>query len=104
MYRVVLELEGYDFECTDNVETALGLIVERDYDLFVLDSGLIQGGSGVDLCRRIRESDAPNPIIVATGKAYPHERLEAESSGADAYLIKPMEPRELVATVAGLLG
>jgi DNA-binding response OmpR family regulator len=60
---------------------------------------MISGGQGADLCRRLKQHDVG--IVVASSAL--EARDEALAAGADAFLRKPVDPRELVATVRDLL-
>jgi DNA-binding response OmpR family regulator len=78
-------------------------LIERDrFDLYLLDNWL-PGGSGVQLCRDIRRSDASTPIVFYSGAALEPEREEALKAGAQAYLVKPGDVASLLETVRRLL-
>ena len=81
---------------------ALELIGRERFDLYLLDNWL-PGGSGVELCRKIRESDTSTPIVFYSGAGLDSEREEALAAGAQAYLIKPGDAAALVETVRRLL-
>ena len=61
---------------------------------------MISGGQGTDLCRRLKRHDG-GAVLASSALEASDEALAA---GADAFLQKPVDPRELVATVRGLLG
>ena len=73
-------------------------ISRERFDLYLLDNWL-PGGSGVDLCRLIRELSATNPIVFYSGAAYDSDRQEAMEAGAQAYLFKPADISKLMETV-----
>jgi DNA-binding response OmpR family regulator len=81
---------------------ALDKIASERFDLYLLDNWL-PGGSGVELCRKIRETDTSTPIIFYSGAALESEREEALAAGAQAYLVKPVDVSLLVETVKNLL-
>ena len=81
---------------------ALLLIARSRFDLYLLDNWL-PGGSGVELCREIRRSDASTPIVFYSGAGQDSERAEAIEAGAQAYLVKPGDAAALVETVRQLL-
>jgi DNA-binding response OmpR family regulator len=60
-------------------------------------------GSGLDLCKQIREFDKATPILFYSAAAYEMDRAEAIKSGAQAYLIKPSQPSELCQLVTSLI-
>lgn len=72
------------------------------YDLVVLDWNL-PGKDGVDVCREYREHGGATPIIMLTGMDQLRQKEAGLDAGADDYLTKPFEPRELGARVRALL-
>jgi len=85
-----------------NTKDALEKIATERFDLYLLDNWL-PGGSGVELCRKIRETDSSTPIVFYSGAALDSEREEALAAGAQAYLIKPLDVAALVETIKNLL-
>ena len=81
---------------------ALEMIADGGFDLYLLDNWM-PGGSGAELCRKIRESDPTTPIVFYSGAALDSEREEALAAGAQAYLVKPGDLGLLLETVRGLL-
>jgi DNA-binding response OmpR family regulator len=81
-----------------------GLLAARRsyFDLYILDSWL-PDGSGVGLCRAIREFDPHTPILFYTAAAYERDIEDALRAGAQDYLIKPVIPDELKQAVARLI-
>lgn len=77
--------------------------LERDtFDLLVLDLTL-PDGDGVDLCREMRAQGRSEAIIMVTARGSPVDRVLGLELGADDYLTKPFEPRELLARIRNLL-
>lgn len=70
-------------------------------DLIILDL-MLPGGSGLDLCREVRTSSAV-PIIMLTAKGDDTDRIVGLELGADDYVAKPFNPRELLARVRAVL-
>jgi two-component system, chemotaxis family, sensor kinase CheA len=68
------------------------------FDLYLLDNWL-PGGSGVELCKAIRESGDTAPVVFYTGADREEDRREAIAAGAQAYLVKPSDVGMLVETV-----
>jgi DNA-binding response OmpR family regulator len=101
--KMYLEVEGYRTEsATDGLE-ALGKILSRTHPptLVVLDL-MLPGMDGWEICRRVRaESDVP--IIMLTARGTDIDRIVGLELGADDYLTKPFNPRELVARVRAIL-
>jgi DNA-binding response OmpR family regulator len=84
------------------IESGVALAGSQHFDLYLLDSWLTDG-SGLDLCRRIREFDKTTPILFYSAAAYEIDRAEAIESGAQAYLVKPSQPSELCQLVTSLI-
>jgi DNA-binding response OmpR family regulator len=98
----LLGLIGCEVVTAGNVPDALSKISGTSFDLYLLDNWL-PGGSGVDLCAKIRESDSSTPIIFYSAAAYQSDIDEALEAGAQAYLVKPGDTGKLVETVRRLL-
>jgi CheY-like chemotaxis protein len=81
---------------------ALEMIARGGFDLYLLDYWL-PGGGGVELCKKIRESEPSTPIVFYSGAGLESEREEALAAGAQAYLLKPGDVALLVETVRRLL-
>jgi len=71
------------------------------FDLYIIDNWL-PDGSGIGLCRAIREFDPHTPILFYSAAAYERDIQEALRSGAQAYLVKPVKPEDLEQAVAKL--
>lgn len=99
---VSLGMVGYQVKAAHSIEEGLAKAKQEHFALYSIDNHL-PDGSGVDLCRRIREFDSQTPIIFYTGDAFPDDREEAMKAGAQAYLVKPTDPDELTRTVNALL-
>lgn len=71
------------------------------YSVIVIDV-MLPGGSGFDLCRRLRDRGNATPILMLTARGEVEDRVRGLESGADDYLAKPFAFRELVARVQAL--
>jgi two-component system response regulator MprA len=99
--RRVLRQEGHEVRSAEDGVEALELAESFVPDLVILDLGLPKL-DGVEVCRRLRaESDAP--ILILTARTDTDERVEGLDSGADDYLVKPFERKELLARMRALL-
>ena len=96
--------EGYDIVRTADGDEALLLAEERVPDLVILD-WMIEGVSGIEVCRRLRRrpAPAPVPIIMLTARGEESDRIRGLETGADDYVTKPFSPRELLARVGAVL-
>jgi DNA-binding response OmpR family regulator len=102
LVTLVLEQKHIEVITGSTIKSGVALAGSEDFDLYLLDSWL-PDGSGLDLCRRIREFDKVTPILFYSAAAYEMDRAEALKSGAQAYLIKPSHPSELCSLVTSLI-
>ena len=98
------ERESYDITRTADGDEALVLAEERTPDLVILD-WMIEGVTGIEVCRRLRRRSATAhvPIIMLTARGEESDRIRGLETGADDYVTKPFSPRELLARVAAVL-
>ena len=94
--------QGFAVRTAENGETMDRLMSRDTFDLIVLDL-MLPGEDGLSLCRRIRSSDPQQPIIMLTAKGDEIDRIIGLEMGADDYLPKPFNPRELVARIQAVL-
>ena len=96
--------EEFEVEHTPDGEEALLLARESPPDLVLLD-WMIEGLSGIEVCRRLRRlPDTANvPIIMLTARGEEEDRVRGLETGADDYITKPFSPRELIARVGAVL-
>jgi len=94
----VLSKSNYDVVAAPNYEDALLLARTNHFDLYLIDNWM-SGGSGIDLCKKLREFDTWTPILFYSGAAYESDKLQAFAAGAQGYLVKPAGPDELIAEV-----
>ncbi|MBU2033605.1 MAG: phosphate regulon transcriptional regulator PhoB [Alphaproteobacteria bacterium] len=96
--------EGYRVRTTADGDEALMLAAEETPDLVILD-WMIEGTSGIEVCRRLRRDKATAhvPIIMLTAREAEDDRIRGLDTGADDYITKPFSPRELLARVAAVM-
>lgn len=97
-----LTAEKYVVDVVNDGNEALSRLEFYPYDLVVLDLTL-PGLDGVQVCRQHRAAGGSTPIIMLTGRTEVEQKMEGLDSGADDYLTKPFELRELSARVRALL-
>jgi len=102
LVTLVLEQNSYEVVTGSTIKSGVALAGSQHFDLYLLDSWL-PDGSGLDLCKRIREFDKTTPILFYSAAAYEIDRSDAMNSGAQAYLIKPSAPSELCNLVTFLI-
>lgn len=98
----VLQREGYVVQVAHDGEAGYDLAVDGGFDLLILD-WMMPGLSGLEMCRRLRSRQLTTPVLFLTAKDTLDDRVEGLDAGADDYLVKPFELRELLARVRALL-
>ena len=99
--RLALADEGYAVQDVPDAQSALARLAQIDPDLILLDV-LLPGMDGLDLCRTIRRSSAV-PIIMLTARDDSHDVVAGLEAGADDYVTKPYNVKELAARIRSLL-
>ncbi len=102
LVRQVLQAFGYHIVAAAQGETAIEMVALEQPDLVLLDILLPHGPDGYEVCQRIREFSNV-PVIMLTAKAGQSEVLRGFEVGADDYLVKPFNAKELVARVKAVL-
>ncbi|ACK69786.1 two component transcriptional regulator, winged helix family [Gloeothece citriformis PCC 7424] len=100
--RQVLSKEGYTIDVADNGKTGLQLALNHGYDLLILD-WMLPYLSGLEICQQLRSQGKTTPVLFLTAKDTLDDRVMGLDVGADDYLIKPFQLRELLARVRALL-
>jgi two-component system phosphate regulon response regulator OmpR len=93
--------EGYRVTTAETAADARAKLQGLRFDLLILDI-MMPGETGFDLARDLRASSSV-PIIMLTARDEPQSRIEGLSLGADDYVGKPFEPRELALRIASIL-
>ena len=97
-----LSEQGFQVQTAED-GPALGRLLARErFDLLVLDL-MMPGEDGLAICRRLRGSGDSTPIIMLTAKGDEVDRIVGLEMGADDYLPKPFNPRELLARISAVL-
>jgi two-component system KDP operon response regulator KdpE len=99
--KIILRDAGFEVLQAGSVEEALDAAALRPPAAAIIDL-MLPDGSGVDLCRRLREWTQV-PILVLSAVGDEDAKVEALEAGADDYVTKPFAPRELVARLAAAL-
>ncbi|MBK8765434.1 MAG: response regulator transcription factor [Burkholderiaceae bacterium] len=101
MVRTYLGDAGFEVAVADDAARGLRHLERQPYDLVLLDL-MLPDADGLEVCRRIRAGSAV-PIIMVTAKGETTDRVVGLELGADDYLAKPFDPRELLARVRAVL-
>src|ERR1700736_6780387 len=96
-----LGTEGFVIESVHDGPRGLERALSHDYSLVVLDL-MLPGMGGLDVLRRIR-ARSPLPVLILTARGEDVDRILGLEIGADDYLPKPFNPRELIARIRAIL-
>src|SRR6478672_7100537 len=102
LLRRYLAEQGFNVVTAENAQAMNKLWIRERYDLLVLDL-MLPGEDGLSICRRLRGAGDQTPIIMLTAKGEDVDRIVGLEMGADDYMPKPFNPRELVARISAVL-
>lgn len=94
--------QGFQVRSVANAEQMDRLLTRESFHLMVLDL-MLPGEDGLSICRRLRSQSNPMPIIMVTAKGEEVDRIVGLEIGADDYIPKPFNPRELLARIRAVL-
>jgi len=100
--RMYLEREGFRIESVNDGESAIASVGREHPALVVLDV-MLPKLDGFEVCRRLRAMNEPTAILMLTARDEDIDKILGLELGADDYLTKPFNPRELVARVKAIL-
>jgi DNA-binding response OmpR family regulator len=101
-FILVKENKNYDVITASSADEAVRLINNESFDLYILDYCL-PAMSGIQLCRRIRETDLKTPVLFYSAMGRKIDREIAKKAGANIYLTKPNDFEKLSKSVRQLL-
>ena len=102
LLRRYLLQEGFEIFLAEDGKALTRIMRRETVDLIVLDL-MMPGEDGITICRRLRSSNDKTPIIMLTAKVEDVDRIVGLEVGADDYLGKPFNPRELLARINAVL-
>lgn len=100
--KALLEKKGFDVECVYDGESGAEYAETGVYDLLILDV-MMPKMDGFDVARSVRAKRCGTPILMLTARSGLEDRIRGLNAGADYYLTKPFDTRELLACVNALL-
>lgn len=100
--KTLLQHKGFDVEVVYDGENGAEYAELGIYDLLILDV-MMPGLNGYEVARRVRSKRCATPILMLTAKSGLEDRIEGLNAGADYYLTKPFDTRELLACINALL-
>ena len=98
----VLAMKNYKVVAVENYEDAWMVARSSQFDLYLIDNWM-SGGSGIDLCKKLREFDPWTPILFYSGAAYERDKQQALDAGAQGYLVKPVDYDELIEEISRII-
>ncbi|TXT40274.1 MAG: two-component system OmpR family phosphate regulon response regulator OmpR [Comamonadaceae bacterium] len=102
LLRRYLTQEGFDVLLAEDGKSLTRVLLREPVNLIVLDL-MMPGEDGLSICRRLRAANNRTPIIMLTAKGEDIDRIVGLEVGADDYLCKPFNPRELLARIHAVL-
>ena len=102
LLRRYLSHEGFEVMIAEDGKGLQRILLRETVDLIVLDL-MMPGEDGLSICRRLRASNDRTPIIMLTAKSEDVDRIVGLEVGADDYIGKPFNPRELLARIHAVL-
>lgn len=100
--KYTLEREGFEVYAAYDGQEALDFLRDSRVDIIILDL-MLPRVDGLAVCRRIRQQGNKTPIIMLTAKGDDVDKIIGLELGADDYMAKPFNPRELVARIRAVL-
>lgn len=97
-----LTQEGFQVDCCHDTQSAQQQLLQAQPDITILDV-MLPDGSGLELLRALRKDYAQLPILMLSARGEPLDRTLGLELGADDYMAKPCDPRELTARLRALL-
>jgi two-component system, OmpR family, manganese sensing response regulator len=98
----LLKREGYTVDAAYDGEKGSQMAKNNTYDLLILD-WMLPEKTGLEICQELRQQGKATPVLFLTAKDTLDDRVQGLDAGADDYLVKPFELRELLARVRALL-
>lgn len=98
----LLQRQGYEVAVAADGQVGCDMATHGQYDLLILD-WMLPGKTGLEICREVRSFGQTTPVLFLTAKDTLDDRVDGLDAGADDYLVKPFELRELLARVRALL-
>lgn len=102
LLRRYLAQEGFEVSVAEDGKALNRVLLRETFNLIVLDL-MLPGEDGLSICRRLRGNHDHTPIIMLTAKSEDVDRIVGLEVGADDYLGKPFNPRELLARIHAVL-
>ncbi len=104
MISELLKKEGFKVYLASDGEEALEILGKKKFSIVVLDI-VMPKMNGYELCRHVKSNPKTKqvPVVICSSKGEDFDRYWGIKQGADAYIVKPFQPTELIATIKQLL-
>lgn len=102
LLKKFLSQSGYLVSTSSSAAEAINLLSNFSYDLIILDV-MMPEVTGLEFARQIKDSGSVMPIVMLTALSEPEDRIKGLESGANDYITKPFEPRELLLRINNLI-
>lgn len=102
LLRLFFEKRGFEATIVKDGTSAVAKALELQPALIVMDL-IMPGKDGVEACADLRRAGVKTPIVMLTSKNFADDKARALAAGADAYLLKPLNPAELDRAIAPLI-
>ncbi len=102
LIRRGLEESGYNVTLATDGGDGLSIALENHFDVVVTDI-LLPTISGLELCKKLKKANEKYPIIMLTALGTTDDKIDGFDAGADDYMVKPFEMRELTARINALI-
>ena len=96
--KMILQYSGYDVDVVYNGKEAVEKVKEKDYDLIILDI-MMPVMDGIEALKNLRKDNVSTPVILLTAKAGIDDKVDGLDAGANDYLTKPFNKKELLARI-----
>lgn len=100
--KILLESKGFDVDCVYDGENGKDYAEMGIYDLLILDV-MMPKMNGFEVAEKVRSDRCSTPILMLTARADVEDRVRGLNSGADYYLTKPFDTKELLACINALI-
>jgi len=102
LLELYLLQEGFRVSMASDGETGWEMYYDEDPDFVILDI-MLPKMDGWEVCREIRRDERQVPILMLTGKGESYDKIKGLELGADDYVVKPFEPKEIIARMQAIL-
>ncbi|MDG5766433.1 response regulator transcription factor [Balneolales bacterium ANBcel1] len=102
LVKHVLEKEGHEVSIAENGQSGEDIALNEEFDMIILDLGL-PDKSGMDVCKTLRDSDVNTPILILSAYQNTDTKITGLNTGADDYLTKPFDNKELLARIDAII-